>query len=262
MEFRICPSWSKKPMTVTDELCTDGLQTEPERFGPGSDIYKSHPDQVIGTVNDTHVVALNIYPVFRPQYLLLNLDSYRSQNDPLDLQDFEASWDLLCSVRSPHYVMYNCTKEAGCSRYHKHMQMVPMPQLTKPGSTEFHFFPDIKDRQVRVPYVYFLRHFDSTSCGHILDAKAIFNDYSDLLRDCREACGIPTAALCPHNVLLVKEWIIVIPRRSGNFKDVSANSAGMMGMPTISCEEQFESWKDLGPAKILSELGFPSRTDP
>ena len=61
-------------------------------------------------------------------------------------------------------------------------------------------------------------------------------------------------------MLLVKEWMIVILRRSGNFKGVSANSAGMMGMPTISNEGLFKTWKDMGPARVLSELGLPSDT--
>jgi ATP adenylyltransferase/5',5'''-P-1,P-4-tetraphosphate phosphorylase II len=245
-------------MTVDDALPT---QVEPEKFGPGSDIYKSHPDQVIGTINDTHVLALNIYPVFRPQYLLLNIDSYRSQNEPLDLQDVEASWTFLRSVQSPHYVMYNCTKEAGCSRYHKHTQIVRKPEVAESDPTGFRFFPDVKNREIRVPYVYFIHHFDCAGQGQSIDGKAVFSIYLDLLRQCRKALDIAEAdstAVCPHNVLLVKEWIIVIPRRRGDFKGVSANSAGMMGMPTISNEELFKIWTTVGPAKVLSELGLPN----
>ena len=248
-------------MTVNESLSTQAGQIEPEKFGPGSDIYKSHPDQVIGTINNTHVLALNIYPVFRPQYLLLNLDSYRSQDDHLDLQDIEAAWSFLCSVQSPHYVMYNCTKEAGCSRYHKHMQIVPKPEVAESKPTGFRLFPDVKDREVQVPYEYFLRYFDCVGQGRSIDGELIFSVYSDLLRDCRKASGIgedDSTQLCPYNIVLVKEWIIMIPRRRGCFKGVSANAAGMMGMPTISNEELFKAWTDIGPTRVLSELGFPS----
>lgn len=141
------------------------LQADLKNSDPGSDIYISRSDQVIGTINDIHVLALNIYPVFRPQYLLLNIDSCRSQNDPLDMQDVEASWAFLRSVQSPHSIMYNCTKEAGCSRYHKHTQIIRKPEVAESNSTGFRFFPDVKNREIRVPYMYFIDYFDYAGPG-------------------------------------------------------------------------------------------------
>ena len=104
------------------------------------------------------------------------------------------------------------------------------------------------------------RSFDSARQEQSIDGRIIFSIYSDLLQDCRKALGIrdDSREPCPHNVLLVKEWIIVIPRRNGYFEGVSANSAGMMGMLTISNEELFNAWRDIGPGRILSELGLPN----
>ena len=70
-DFKVCPGWSSKPLKVTDDMPFHEDEPAPEMFGPGSDIRKSHPNQVLGTVNDTHILALNIFPVFGPQYLLL-----------------------------------------------------------------------------------------------------------------------------------------------------------------------------------------------
>lgn len=254
-ELRICPSWAKKPLSVDDALPTEEDKPVPELFGPGSDIYKSHPDQVIGMINNTHVLALNIYPVFRPQYLLLAANSYRRQDEPMDLEDIEASWSFLRTVRLPHYVMYNCTKEAGCSRYHKHTQILRKPEKSGPYATDFEFFPDVQGKEIQVPYVYFLHRFENPTS---VTGTALFDIYLDLLSKCRTVLGIAVndkEALCPHNVLLVKEWIIVIPRRRGNFSGTGANSAGMLGMPTISNDALFKIWTDIGPANILSKLG-------
>lgn len=234
---------------------------EPERFGPGSDIFKSHPDQVIATVNNTHTLALNIFPVFRPQFLLLSLDSFRSQNEPMGLEDIDASWKFLHSTTLPHFVMYNCTKEAGCSRYHKHMQILRKPEVANSHDTGFRFFPDLKDSKISVPYVYFLHYFSVTALGDSTDSAAILDIYLGLLKRCRKALDIPEddpKALCPHNVLLVKEWIVVIPRQRGSVQGIGANSAGMMGMPTISNEKLLETWMNIGPAKVLRELGVPA----
>lgn len=249
-------------MTVDAALPTDQATVKPRLFGPGSDIYESHPDQIIATINDTHVLALNIYPVFRPQYILLSLDSYRSQNDPLDLQDIEASWEVLQRLDSPYYAMYNCTPDAGCSRHHKHTQIMPKPECADSQSTGFCLFPDNKSQEIQVPYVYFVHHFNAAGQGEPVDGKAIFGVYTSLLEKCREALGIAKAdsvTTCPHNMVLVKEWMVMIPRRRGNFAGAGANAAGMMGTPTMINKELFKIWTDLGPAKILSELGVSKK---
>ncbi|KAK4895531.1 hypothetical protein LTR27_006313 [Elasticomyces elasticus] len=262
-EIRICPGWSKKPLTVHDKVHTDGDATEPEMLGPGSDILKSHPDQVVGHINNTHIVAINIYPVSRPQYLLLREDSYRSQNEPLDLLDFKAAWSFIQSNDS-FFVMYNCTKEAGCSRYHKHMQLVQKPEVVEvlgSGPTSFRFFPDTKDAEIEVPYVHFLQYLDPKPSERDLSGADILQVYRKLVEQCREALGLAltdSEDLCPHNVILVKEWILVIPRRRGTFNGVGANSAGMMGNPTVSSRALFETWKNSNPVTILRELGVPS----
>jgi ATP adenylyltransferase/5',5'''-P-1,P-4-tetraphosphate phosphorylase II len=248
-------------MTVEATLPTQDDEEEPEKFGPGSDIYKSHPEQVIGTINNTHVLALNIYPVFEPQYLLLTLDSYRDQDEDLDLQDVEAAWAFLNSSPSPHYVMYNCTKDAGCSRHHKHIQILRRPGVADSNNNSFCFFPDAaEDANIKIPYKYFIHSFKTISekGERKIDGRAVFDIYVGLLAKCKEILGIPeneSKSVCPHNVVLVKEWMVVIPRRCGNFQGLSANSVGMMGMPTIITDQQFQQWVNVGPAKVLGELG-------
>src|ERR1700684_2958290 len=94
-EFRICDGWKNKPMSVDTNLQKPEGQAEPERFGPGSDIYRSHPEQVVDIIDNTHIRAQNIYPVYRPQYLVLSLDSSRRQDEPLDPEMLDATWKVL-----------------------------------------------------------------------------------------------------------------------------------------------------------------------
>ncbi|CAM1509405.1 Fc.00g031440.m01.CDS01 [Cosmosporella sp. VM-42] len=247
-EIRICPAWSKKPLTVDHGHDPDSAT---ESFGPASDIRKSHPDQVIGYIYNTHIVALNIYPVFRPQYMLLNIDSTRSQNEPLSREDIAASWDFIHAIDSPMYIMYNCTQTAGCSRHHKHTQVVPLPQT----HSDCRFFPDAPGDKIRVPYRYFLHRFDKAQPP---SADEVFLIYRDLLAKCKEVLRIDVkdeTTLCPHNVAIVKEWILLIPRGKGNFNGLMANTAGMLGMPTVTLPEIYELWRQEGPFRVLSELG-------
>jgi len=231
------------------------------KFGPGSDINFSHPSQVLCTISSTQFIALNIYPIFRPQFLVLTLDSYCLQSEALDLEDFEASLKFLEESGAERYnLMYNCAEESGCSRNHKHVQIVPKPKFSDQGGG-FRFFPDIKgwEDTVEVPYMYFLKYLEK---GKELRGGEIWSIYRELLMGCRKTLGIQEdddETVCQHNMILTKDWIMVIPRRTGKYGGLMVNAMGMMGMPTIANEELFEIFKKIGPGKVLSEMGVPRK---
>jgi ATP adenylyltransferase/5',5'''-P-1,P-4-tetraphosphate phosphorylase II len=254
-EFRVCDGWKNKPMTVDANLQKTAGQVEPERFGPGSDIYRSDPEQVVEIIDNAHILALNIYPVYRPQYLVLSLDSYRRQDEPLDPEMLDAAWKVLELSKPPSYAMYNCGSDAGCSRNHKHMQILPMPK----SEDGFSFFPDREDGYSRVPYAHFMHYFNSPIMGRLIDGKQLHEIYLRLLRLGRQVMRIAEddkETFFPHNVILVQEWMLLIPRRKRAYNGLSANAAGMMGMVVVQDEADLEKWTDSGPAKVLSELGI------
>ena len=65
----------------------------------------------------------------------------------------------------------------------------------------------------------------------------------------------------PYNVLLVKEWLIVIPRRRKAYDGIGTNSAGMMGMAWLKNQEERDGWTRLGMTKLLEVLGFPNHKE-
>lgn len=247
-------------MTVDSKISIGDQHPNLEMFGPGSDIVKAHPDQTIATINNTHILALNAYPVFRPQYLLLTRDTYRSQNEPLDIDDVAAAVELLVSVPDPHYILYNCTTTSGCSRNHKHMQVLKKPGVGEhQEASSFRFFPDMEDSNVHVPYQYFLHRFDASAPFKVTTVHEI---YLDMLRKCRKQLGLQEAdtdSLCPHNLVLTSESVVLIPRRSNDYNGVGANATAMMGMPMMSDRGILQMWIDNGPARVLRELGVPPK---
>lgn len=58
-----------------------------------------------------------------------------------------------------------------------------------------------------------------------------------------------------HNVLIVKEWMLVIPRRQGRKGVLSANAAAMAGMVWVIGEEEVRQWVEQGPMNLLCEFG-------
>lgn len=255
-----------KPQTPGDNRTSEVLESSdaPRRivkFGPGSDIDKGDEGLIIATILDTHLLVINKFCVFRPQYLLLTVNSYRRQYEPLDKEDLDAAWRFLDSAETPHFLIYNCMKEAGCSRDHKHMQIFSRTACME-EDCQFELFPDIISQVPPVvPFRYFLHRFSKTANAEPVTGGRLLEVYETLLDECKEALGLPKGAKkCPHNVVLVKEWMMLIPRRRAGVEGACANAAGMMGMVWVMRDEQIEKWKALGPSKVLSELGVPCKS--
>ncbi|KAF7157285.1 hypothetical protein CNMCM5623_001408 [Aspergillus felis] len=251
-EFYISPSLRTKPAYIGDSFHSNNSAVF-EGFGPGSDIANEDPDLLIATINRTHLLVINKFSVFRPQLLLLTCDSYRRQHEALTVEDFAAIHSILRSSKTAHLVIYNCGPIAGASRNHKHVQI-----LTRPA----HLFPDDPNFDPgMMPFQYHLRclrglDFENPDCPSNLSEA-----YQELLAEAKERLGqsasTDSAGYFPHNVVLVREWMIVIPRRSNNFEDITANAAAMMGSVWLKSEDELDRWKQVGPTKALAGLGFP-----
>lgn len=199
---------------------------------------------------------MNKFPVFRPMLLLLTVDSYRRQHEPLSLEDLDAGWSVITSLRAEHYVFYNCTFIGGASRKHKHVQIVPAPGSSEEYAAGFRFFPDYEgpNAEVRRPlFVYFLYRFEGTKP----DAADLLEKYLELLKEAREALKLPAdEEQVPHNFILTNRWMLVIPRSAKVSYGLTANSAGMMGSIYIASQDQLDSWKEVGPSNVVRGLGI------
>ena len=222
---------------------------ESQRWGAGSDLFcPARQRLVLDTLNGTHDIALNLFCVDRPQLLIVTLDSYRRQHQPLQRDDFLVALEVL--RRYPNmYVIYNCGEAGGCSRVHKHLQALRGP----PYAFEF---LTAETSEAKAPFRY-LSHrfplgFGSTSAADMLRV------YGTLLEQSRALLEITEADICPHNMVLWMDWIIIIPRRSGSVQGASTNTIGMMGSIWVSEQKQIDEWLRIGCAEVLRGLGVPA----
>ncbi|CAI7648632.1 unnamed protein product [Penicillium pancosmium] len=236
----------------------DGSDAQPETFGPGSDLAFDHPDICITRVNETHFLVINKFPVFRPMLLLLTIDSYRRQHELLDVEDMEAAWSLVCGLEVEHFAFFNCTVTAGSSRAHKHLQVIPAPGANDGYADGFRFFPDYDpESQTGTPScVYFLERFEEPPEGRVKTSQQLMEVYLWLLQQTREVLKINEGP-CPHNWILTKRWMVIIPRQHKEYRGLSANSPGMVGSVYIANQGQFDAWKEAGPQRVLAGLGLP-----
>lgn len=252
MEFRICPTLSGKPHTIGAPLPSAFHKSRP--WGPGSDMYCPDERLLLTHLNGTHDLALNLFCIDRPQLLVLTLDSYKRQREPLDQDDFAAMMEVLrCLPRM--YLIFNCGEEAGCSRVHKHMQGLIGP----PYAFEALIRAELERRKTVVPFQYFAHYF-SQGFQHT-SASDLTARYTKLLSQSRRVLGLEEESYCPHNVIVWNDWIIVIPRRAGFTGGASANAAGMLGSAWVKDQAGVDAWLKIGCAKVLRELGVPFQAD-
>ncbi|KAI9685144.1 MAG: hypothetical protein M1822_004731 [Bathelium mastoideum] len=249
LEFHVTGALLNKPMAEDRPPSLDEVS---ECFGPGSDIPHSNPKELIDTVLGTHLLVVNKFSVFRPQLLLLTANSYRRQDEQLHQDDFRVVHHVLASLKRPLYAIYNCTSISGASKRHKHLHILPRPEYLFPDDRQF----DPKN----IPFKYFLRYLDDGLIDSPDGSQVLSRIYEDLLAAAKQALDLyheDVQDSCPHNVVLTKDWLIVISRRSSTFKGAITNAAGMVGSVWLKDESQLDNWQDIGPKNILSHLGLP-----
>ena len=131
------------------------------------------------------------------------------------------------------------------------MQLFPRP-------FDFVLFPDCSpDNILKVPYVFDLIRL-SPYFSNANIASYIHEGYLSCLRRAREVLRIEKGGQVPQNVVLVRDWTSMIPRRRARVNGMSANAAGMMGLIWVGLEEELEEWKRRGTCSVLRELGVPT----
>jgi ATP adenylyltransferase/5',5'''-P-1,P-4-tetraphosphate phosphorylase II len=143
-------------------------------------------------------------------------------------------------------MFFNCGKDGGCSRLHKHMQIAPfLKDRLAP-------WPELSTQSIKAPYEYILRRF-----GEDLGPKQVADIYGQMMTEARKILGPDTTSSnhIPHNLILGRSWILVIPRRKPGVGGAYSNSLGMIGMVSVASNEELKCWIDQGPAQVISQLG-------
>ncbi len=139
------------------------------------------------------------------------------QAEYLNLADMNAVWTVLWGMDTDYVVMFNCGEAAGASRNHKHLQLMPCP----PAGGPFQMFPDTEDSENKEwPFL-----------------------------------GLPDEGL-PHNLIFVKQWMLLIPRSKAKVGGAGTGSSGVIGMIWVNDEDELNEWKSQGFLEVLKELCF------
>lgn len=254
----------KKPTLGTSSPPEDKAKEEAQ-LRPGSDINTVGFE--VGVLGTSHVLVVNKFSFARPHLMLVSTDGYRRQFTPLDATDLAAAWTALSAFgrggtsADNHVVFYNCGKDGGCSRLHKHMQLMPMP------AKGFSAFLDTADgKEPDVPFSWFWRRFDAAMPPTTAELVTIYNELLAQASDAYNACvgdkksseEKPADTAIPHNMILSRRWMVVLPRRQAAInKEAGANALGMLGVIAVATQSEIDNWVRLGLNESLKTLGVP-----
>ncbi|KZL76591.1 tetraphosphate phosphorylase 2 (ATP adenylyltransferase) [Colletotrichum tofieldiae] len=269
-------SKTKNPGTDTNGNTSNGTSREIELDAdgclPGGDI--SIAGYEVGPVGETHVLSFNKFCAYRPHLLLMTADGRKRQFEELNSGDLGAARDVLAGLNGSnggsgqeYLVIFNCGKMGGCSRLHKHMQVIPAPDAIP-------LWPDTvgsgNAEGQDPPFRFFIRRFSGSSSGNetrvLPSADDLAKTYWQMLRQATELIpgrekvveedGAGRKVAVPHNVVLSERWMVVIPRVKDVVDGAGVNAAGMLGVVWASETETVDKWRRLGLKRVLGEVGI------
>ncbi|KAJ2487168.1 bifunctional AP-4-A phosphorylase/ADP sulfurylase [Coemansia sp. RSA 2050] len=119
-EVRYVPALAKRPSSKPSE--------KQARVNFVNPFLPFDPRLHVARIGSTHQLLLNKYCV-APNHLLITTSEFKQQGEPLTTSDFAAVVDTVDGLSQAHIVFYNSGEESGASQPHKHLQLLPMPDV-------------------------------------------------------------------------------------------------------------------------------------
>jgi sulfate adenylyltransferase (ADP) / ATP adenylyltransferase len=232
-------------------------QSKGEAFNP---FLPYEADLFVSDLSPTHVAILNKFNVV-DHHLLMITRVFASQDHCLTLDDFVAL--TLCLAEVEGLGFYNGGKDAGASQPHKHLQLVPfplVPELTElPIAAALEKAPRQADG-VTSPALPFRHRItwlkDMDFSDPLAIAPILHRRYLHLLR-CLNLLTSEAEPPAAYNLLVTRQWMVVVPRSQESHSKISVNSLGFAGALLVKTPTELEQLRQLGPMNLLKAVSFP-----
>lgn len=207
----------------------------------------------VGAVGPRHLAVLNKFNVVE-QHLLLVTRAFEPQESLLTPADFTALWR--CLANGDGLAFYNGGTEAGASQRHKHLQLVPLPLAADGPALPMAalFEPQPAGTVTRQPRLPFAHRFAALPAG---DPAAAVQRTEALYREMLTALGIAPAEgrqSGPYNLLLTRDWLLVVPRSREHAGGISINGLGFAGSLFVRDEGELGIVRQAGPMTLLQAV--------
>jgi ATP adenylyltransferase len=226
------------------------------------------PELTVADITPTHLAVLNKFNVVENHLLIVTRD-FEHQEHLLTLEDFNALWT--CLGEYPSLGFYNGGTQAGASQPHKHLQLVPLPLYQ--GHSGIPFDP-IYDHAPRITGPHHLEQLPFRHCwsalpvGLVEDPSSAAGLTRSLYLKMLKSVGIDSLKdtdgeyqSAPYNLLMTRDWMLLVPRAQESYQGISINSLGYAGSLFVKDQIDVDKVKRMGPIhllKMVSICGYES----
>ena len=225
-----------------------------KRFNP---FLPPEADLLVGTIPPEHIAVLNKFNVVNNHLLIVTKD-FVDQETLLTRQDFRV---LIWSMNEfPSLAFYNGGKIGGASQPHKHLQLVPLPlcgaKTGTPMDAIIHTdeLSDSPQSISTLPFTHRIAALPVKPRNINTTAEALFQCYRAMLDDLglspveRDGVWWQTS---PYNLLVTRDWMLLVPRVREKIEDISINSLGFAGSLFVFDETALQRVHEIGPMQAL-----------
>ncbi|HIK13284.1 MAG TPA: phosphorylase [Oscillatoriaceae cyanobacterium M33_DOE_052] len=223
----------------------------------------------VADISQTHLCLLNKFNVVN-YHLLIVTRHFEDQDMLLTGTDFEAMW--ACLREYDGLAFYNGGQVAGASQRHKHLQLVPLP-LAATGS-QIPIAPLLpratslpRENIGQIPGLPFRHAFVRFSDQMMTsDLRTAADTTLELYRQLLTTVGLlgsrthhSSLLQCqegPYNLLVTREWMLLVPRSQEHFHSISINSLGFAGALLVRNQEQMQVLQECGPMNVLRHVAI------
>ena len=243
----------KRKVADSSEQSTEHQQTD-KHFNP---FLPPEADLLVGTIPPEHIAVLNKFNVVNNHLLIVTKD-FVDQETLLTPQDFYAlCWSM---NEFPSLAFYNGGKVGGASQPHKHLQLVPLPLSGAETSTPMDAI--IRTTQLShspqtistLPFTHRIAALPEDLLDISSTSEILFQCYRAMLDDLGlspiEKDGIWWQT-SPYNLLVTRDWMLLVPRAREKIKDISINSLGFAGSLFVFDETALQRVHEIGPMQVL-----------
>lgn len=215
------------------------------------------PDLFVADLSQTHLCLLNKYNV-TPHHLLIITRAFEPQATLLSLPDFAALWlcmNQLEQQKIESLGFYNSGKQAGASQPHRHLQIVPLPLAPShrlPIQAALEKLEPLSGNGAATVWQSPMLPF-----GHAivrLSATPTATDAHTAYLLLLSQLGLNQPEPPPYNLLVTRQWMLVVPRRQEQFGSIPVNALGFAGSLFVRDLAQLAQLKQLKPLQLLAEV--------
>jgi ATP adenylyltransferase len=207
---------------------------EPNRSKP---FLSPEPELFVQALGEAHNLILNKFNIL-PIHGLITTKNWVSQTDQLSLSDFAALELAFNEVDG--FIFYNGGQQAGASQDHRHFQLVPKDL----GAGKL----PIESAIERLQGDHSLSIFPFNHRYYALP-----NWQAETLYDAWQKMEYSWQ---PYNLLITRDWMIVVPRSCESLGSISINSLGYAGALLAKSETELEFIRRQGPMAVLNQVSL------